>query len=255
MFISDDLGASWIEITLDIPADPDTGSPACIRFLAVDSASLTADGFVVEIWGYQVSDDPGIACPDVESMRLVWSDGATTQLPGQRTDPTVIARDYDVYTTDNWFAVTSVDDVLRVQRVDNGQPVSTTASFEGLFPTWTLAAGQAGVAMTAFPSLEGQLEASTIGGLPVWRDFERVPEPTGVHLWLGWSTDGIRWGWQDLPDAFGITEGEPWAQLGVGRDFVIARVETITVPAPDEIIEDRDREAPALRWFIASVPQ
>ncbi len=181
---------------------------------------------------------------------------------------------FDAYVVDNGFVVTAVDDVLSVQHATSGKPASTTATFEGLFPTWNLAAGSAGVAMTAFPSLGGQLEASTIGGLPVWRDFDRIGEPTGVPLWIGWSADAIDWGWQSLPDAFGITEGEPWAQLAVGRDFVIARVETIISPTPEELaawqaescsgspcsedacsyVESLYGDAPPLRWFIARVP-
>ena len=103
-----------------------------------------------------------------------------------------------------------------------------------------LGAGSAGVAATAFGSLGGQLEPSTIGGLPNWRDIDRISKPTGVPLLLGWSANDIDWGWQSLPDTFGVTEGEPWAQLAVGRDFVIARVETIVSPTSEEIASWRD---------------
>ena len=264
IFLSEDLGATWTEVTLDIPTDRTRDASPCTRFLFVDSASLTDDGFVVDTWGYRVSDESAVVCPDVGSMRLVWSDGSTLQLPGRRTDPAVIAREYDAYVNSNGFAVSAVDDVLTVRRIDDGERVSTTATFEGLFPAWTLAAGQAGVAMTAFPSLGGQLGASTIGGLPRWRDFDRTQEPTGVHLWLGWSADGISWGWQSLPDAFNITVGEPSAGLGVGRDFVIARIETYGKSTSGEAAAPRQdtdpnedslgADTPAARWFIASVP-
>ena len=153
---------------------------------------------------------------------------------------------------------------LSVQRAGYLEAPTTVTTFEGLHPTGTLAAGPAGVAATAFPSLDGQLEAGSIGGLPMWRDPDRISEPTGVPLWVGWSADGTDWGWQSLPDAFGITEGESSAQLAVGRDFVIARVVTFTVPAPSEIAatqagpseraEPPATDAPAARWFIARVP-
>ena len=91
-----------------------------------------------------------------------------------------------------------------------------------------------------------------------------MSEPTGVPIWVGWSADGADWGWQSLPDAFGITDGESWAQLAVGRDFVIARVETFTnsgstemasaQAGPSERDEPPATEAPAARWFIARVP-
>ena len=83
------------------------------------------------------------------------------------------------------------------------------------------------------------------------------------ELWVGWSADGTRWGWETLADAFGIDEdeGEPWAQVGVGRDFAIAQVQV--VPRPD-VVETAAGEsgvsgsttigAQPPRWFIAQVP-
>ena len=77
--------------------------------------------------------------------------------------------------------------------------------------------------------------------------------------WVGWSADGARWGWQRMDDAFDITDGEPWAQLAVGQDFVIARVEAGLV-ANTELISDGQSgtfgvtfDAPP-RWFLARVP-
>ena len=163
-----------------------------------------------------------------------------------------------------WRTVSEPLGSFSVQRARDAETPTTVAAFEGLHPTGTLAAGPAGVAATAFGSLGGQLEAGTIGGLPVWRDPDRTDPLPDAPLWVGWSTDGADWGWQGLPDAFGITEGEPWAELAVGRDFVIARVETIVVPTPEETASMREdpseyeeylaTEAPPPRWFIASVP-
>ena len=309
VFFTDDRGATWIEAIVDIPVDSIPESAHCDRFLFVDSASVSDDGIVVDLWGYRVLDAHGLlaerglvpdgetvlgwrpgvedtlvfplegggplcepgadsltagsnpgqlvftpeelgftaeewaaGCPEVAPMRLLWSDGSTVELANGPEDPFADVFAFDMHVVDNGFAVAAVDDLLRVQRVENGSPASTTATFGGLYPTGVLAAGSAGVVATAFPSLGGQLEASTIGGLPVWRDIDRRGELPGVPLWLGWSADGIDWGWQSLPDTFGITEGEPWAQLAAGRDFVIARVETFDSPTP-------------LRWFIAQVPQ
>ena len=328
VFFTDDRGANWTEVNLDIPVDSIPESPHCDTVLSVRSAAVSDDGIVVDLWGYRVLDahgllaerglvpdgetvlgwrpgvgdtlvfplegrgpvcnpesDPSTAgsvpgeleftpeelgvtdeewtelCPDVASMRLLWNDGSTVKLadlPEMSIDDMLA---FDAYVTGNGFVVTAVDDVLRVQRVEDGEPASTEATFEGLFPTGTLAAGPAGVALTAFGSLGGQLEASTIGGLPVWRDFDRISEPTDVPLWLGWSADGTDWGWQSLPDTFGITKGEAWADLAVGRDFVIARIETFVSPTAEEIASWRDdhsayeeflaMDAPPLRWFIA----
>ena len=160
-----------------------------------------------------------------------------------------------------WRTVSEPPGSFSVQRARDTETPTTVATFEGLHPTGTLAAGPAGVAATAFDSLRGQLEAGTIGGLPVWRDPDRTDPLPDAPLWVGWSADGADWGWQSLPEVFGVTEGEPWAELAVGRDFVIARVETIVVPTPEEISSWRDdpstyeeflaMEAPPLRWFVA----
>lgn len=50
------------------------------------------------------------------------------------------------------------------------------------------------------------------------------------EIWAGWSADGTAWGWQVMADAFGIEDGEPWAEFAVGADFVLARVQTIQIP-------------------------
>ena len=50
------------------------------------------------------------------------------------------------------------------------------------------------------------------------------------EIWAGWSADGTAWGWQGMADAFGIEDGEPWAEFAVGADFVLARVQTIPIP-------------------------
>ena len=49
------------------------------------------------------------------------------------------------------------------------------------------------------------------------------------EMWVGWSADGTAWGWQLLNEAFGIDDGESWAEFAVGADFVLARVQTIEV--------------------------
>ena len=271
VFFTDNRGANWTEVKLDIPPDSIAAPSHCDRYLFVQSASVADDGIEVDVWGYRVSDTPSDLCSDVASMRLLWSDGSTVKLGDLSEESIDDMLAFEEHVVDNGFAVSAVDDVLSVQRIENGEPASTAATFEGLFPTGTLAAGSAGVAITAFGSLGGQLEASPIGGLPVWRDPDRISEPTDVPLWLGWSADGTEWGWQSLPDAFGITEGEPWAQLAVGSDFVIARVETVIAPTPEEFAAARPEDpcapdasldtdeisyadAPPLRWFTARVP-
>ena len=212
--------------------------------------AATADGFALTL-----VDDPTetiLTSPD----GLGWTEGPSFEY-GYSTR--TVAAGGTI-----WRTVAEPLGSFSVQRAGYGETPTTVATFDGLHPTGTLAAGPAGVAVTAFGSLGGQLEAGAIGGLPEWRDPDRTDPLPDVPLWVGWSTDGADWGWQSLPDAFGITEGEAWAELAVGRDFVIARVETVVVPTPEETASMREdsseyeeylaMEAPPLRWFIARVP-
>ena len=87
-------------------------------------------------------------------------------------------------------------------------------------------------------------------------DFE-YPE-----TWVGWSADGVEWGWQTATEAFGVEVGDVWVQLAVGEDFVLARVDAVeTVVAPSSGQEDVHATSEFLarrtqppRWFIARVP-
>ena len=75
-----------------------------------------------------------------------------------------------------------------------------------------------------------------------------VDGPEQEEQWLGWSVDGVEWGWQTPADAFGI---EPYeaddrlVELAVGDGFVLAR------------IQHYDDYSPYLsrsHWFIAQAP-
>ena len=91
-----------------------------------------------------------------------------------------------------------------------------------------------------------------------WPD--RVP-------WVGWSSDGTDWGWQDARGAFGLGDVEAHVVVAVGSDFVIASVWAFTpVEASssesrgpdgrDIIVESVEQSAESVgqRWFIARVP-
>jgi len=114
---------------------------------------------------------------------------------------------------------------------------------------------------------------------PLTSDGYEPPE-----MWMGWSADGTLWGWQPMAEAFGIDDGELWAEFAVGGDFVLARVETIELQVPEApvgpdgepaailTIEDPDAlesvgvggpasnrsagsgEPQPPRWFIGRVP-
>lgn len=314
VFYTDDRGASWAELLLDVPADPAPMPEHCHRNLYVQPALASGERIVVVFGGYATpvtGPSSSLECPGYNLTWLMASDGSSparaTLYEGSAESAAVgadgfamrivsDAGDRVVTSTDGvaWseapsfrhgylydtlvargalWTVGGGDSSFTLSSAGYDSPFTTLASFPDLAPTGTLAVGFSGIAATAFPSLGGLLEAGSIMGLPVWRDPDRVGESPGVPLWLGWSADGKDWGWQSLPDAFGFDEGyesidgtvaELSVQLAVGRGFVIARVETVVSPTPEEISSWRESESAheeflaheprSLRWFIAKVP-
>ena len=84
MFYSDDQGNTWTEAILEVPADSIPESSHCQRVLLVDSASVSDDGILVELWGYRVLDahrllaERGLV-PDGETV-TGWSHGVDNTL-------------------------------------------------------------------------------------------------------------------------------------------------------------------------------
>ena len=77
--------------------------------------------------------------------------------------------------------------------------------------------------------------------------------------WVGWSADGERWGWQTLSEAFGSdgsSDSDLWLELAVGRDFVVAALQSSSAPplldsaAADTFVA----ETPSVRVFVAPAP-
>ncbi|MYA26656.1 MAG: hypothetical protein F4070_01150 [Acidimicrobiales bacterium] len=75
--------------------------------------------------------------------------------------------------------------------------------------------------------------------------------------WVGWSADGVDWGWQALPEAFDTCDAGAELSLAVGADYVVAMLQ----PSPPTRFADAgdgdgpDRTSPtAPRLFVARVP-
>ena len=66
------------------------------------------------------------------------------------------------------------------------------------------------------PAVEGSTAPLTLEALRSTRASGRAGQPTGLP--------GAG---KPMADAFGIEDGEPWAEFAVGADFVLARVQTI----------------------------
>lgn len=91
-----------------------------------------------------------------------------------------------------------------------------------------------------------------------------------VDMWVGWSSDGTDWGWQDTREAFGLGGVEAYVVVAVGSDFVIASVLAFTSvegsssgsggPNGRDIIVESETSvehraaSSGQRWFIARVP-
>lgn len=91
-----------------------------------------------------------------------------------------------------------------------------------------------------------------------------------MDMWVGWSSDGTDWGWQDAREAFGLGGVEAYVVVAVGSDFVIASVLDFTSveasssdsggPNGRDIIVESETSvehraaSSGQRWFIARVP-
>lgn len=75
--------------------------------------------------------------------------------------------------------------------------------------------------------------------------------------WVGWSADGVDWGWQALPEAFDTCDASADLHLAVGTDYVVAVLQPSAPPRFADAA-DGDADEPtaptAPRLFVAHVP-
>jgi len=75
--------------------------------------------------------------------------------------------------------------------------------------------------------------------------------------WVGWSADGVDWGWQALPEAFDTCDSGADVRLAVGADYLVAMLQPSTPPrlADPGDGDSSDPTSPAApRLFVARVP-
>ena len=85
------------------------------------------------------------------------------------------------------------------------------------------------------------------------------PPPTTAaevpEQWIGWSGDGVQWGWESAREAFDIGDTDVVASFAVGEDFVAALVWLVPSPAMSVGADAEDAgRLPETRWFVARVP-
>ena len=88
--------------------------------------------------------------------------------------------------------------------------------------------------------------------LPVL-DLPTAIESDVPDVWVGWSADGVRWGWESAQDAFDLGDQAGAPRFAVGNDFVVAMV-TIIPPLEFDEGTDFGSPLPPPRWFVARVP-
>lgn len=75
--------------------------------------------------------------------------------------------------------------------------------------------------------------------------------------WVGWSADGVDWGWQALPEAFDTCDASADVHLAIGADYVVAMLQPPVRPRFTDT-DDGDNSDPtpptAPRLFVARVP-
>ena len=88
--------------------------------------------------------------------------------------------------------------------------------------------------------------------LPVL-DLPTAMESDVPDVWVGWSADGVRWGWESARDAFDLGDEAGAPSFAVGSDFVVAMV---TIIPHLEFSEETDfgNQLPPPRWFVAQIP-
>ena len=283
---SDDEGANWTEIVVDLAsvdgtawiADAIVAGERIVVVALSDGAPPNADESFEDDSEYQSSvhiflSDGGPAEPVTEfpgwfsgghgasdGFHLIASDAGDYYLlyspKGREWTRTAI----DVEVTDSARnKIWTVDDghtQYRIERFDgvygSGQ-VLTLPKGIGWMPD--LAVGPAGIA--------------AVGG-PIATPSQHDPR----RFLIGWSVDGTDWEWQTLQEAFGFPESTEdnnsftEVQVAVGQDFVLAKVQTFVFPEADigenaNIgVGDRPPLTPYTgpeisasphRWFIARV--
>ena len=192
------------------------------------SGSATDDGFRLVLSSQEgdslISSPRGVAWTTHDMARSLTEDIFHVD---------VFAEDGTVWSVQASVALES-DSGASLHRWRVGEPASQAVHFPGIEALVDLAAGPAGLVVGGLRGLDST-------------DVDDVPEQ-----WVGWSDDGVRWGWESARDAFGVGDAHAVARFAVGEDFVIALVWLIPPPEFSDAA-DTDR-IPEMRWYIAQVP-
>ena len=255
ILFSDDHGANWTEIVVDL---------APIAGMAWVADAIVAGELIMVV---ALSDggppdleaslgDDVVWNPNLSHLHIFLSDGGPAELMesfpgwfagghGASDGFHLIAsedagEDYLLYSPDGRIWTRTIVDVEvtdsaheMIWTSDESYTEYRVERFEGVYSSgqvltlpegigWVpgLAVGPAGIAM--------------VGG-PIATPTQYDPN----EFLVGWSVDGIDWNWQTLQEAFGLPERSDdtnsftEVQVAVGQDFVLAQVQTFEFPEAD----------------------
>ena len=175
-----------------------------------------------------------------------------------------------IWTTDE------VDGEYRAERFDGVYgPDQVLAIPDGTSSVESLAVGPAGILALAEPGKPFGPEVDP-GTQPGDSDSVMLSEFDQARLWVGWSDNGSKWGWQTVAEAFDLTNLADMGievyqvNLAVGDDYAIAQIQIIQTM--DSLPADADASAAPImqragnssspsvytsplppRWFIAAI--
>ncbi len=292
ILFSDDQGASWTELVVDL------GSFEGTAWIA--DAIVAGERIVVV--ALSDGEPPGIEAipeddmdyqPSISSVHIFLSDGGPAEWVAEYPGWFYIG--YGA--SDGFHLIMSGPDGLSLLESPNGrQWTSTTVDVENADGAqnelWTTDETGGKFRVERFEGVYGSDQVLTLPEGVSWM-VDLAVGPAGVAgvgasetesaeqsaydpdmFLVGWSVDGSDWEWQTLQEAFGLPEPTQdqnsftEVQVAVGSDFVLAQVQTFEFPEAefDEDLEvgvSRPDSTSAYlsapispsppRWFIASV--
>ena len=160
------------------------------------------------------------------------------------------------------WAATRTPKGTRIDRIRGTDGRATVAFLETIENFSSFSAGPAGV-VAAAPTGDSAREPALMSMRRAGKTHRGHGSYQSGEVWVGWSADGVAWGWQTASEAFGLDpRGSVTVALAAGKDFVLAQVRDtpmLAKPSASQPIDFRGVVAggwvaaalPPPRWFIA----
>lgn len=247
---SDDGGASWIELLIDL--DPLAGTVwianafVAGKLIVVVAQSDDIDQALDEDMAYEPSDERvHLFLSDGGPAELVaefpgWasggygaSDGFHLIISGPDGDQLLTSPDGREWTRTTVDVEVTDSAQNEIWTADEGHTEYRTERFEGVYGSGQVLTLPDGIGW--MPDLAvGPAGVAAVGGPEAGPAVNSDYDPN--KFLIGWSVDGTNWEWQTLQEAFGLPETTQddnsftEVQVAVGQDFVLAKVQTFVFP-------------------------